>query len=137
MTGILYEWFRGTLARRIVEARRYPVAFVRLLSANRPRYGGYVVHLAIIMLAAGAIASSFYSVQRDFAMRAGDSATVGRLQLHVHRYEACDVPGSPGGLRTVRGVQGRQLPGNHGGAAGRVPGIQDRIHAGRDSQHAR
>ena len=76
VTGILYEWLRGTLARHR-GGEEYPVAFVRLLSANRPRYGGYIVHLAIIMLAAGAIASSFYSVQRDFAMTTGDSATVG------------------------------------------------------------
>ena len=80
VTGILYEWLRGTLVRHR-GGEEYPVAFVRLLSANRPRYGGYVVHLAIIMLAAGAIASSFYSVQRDFAMTAGDSATVGDYNL--------------------------------------------------------
>ena len=80
VTGILYEWVRGTLVRhRSGEA--YPIAFVRLLSANRPRYGGYVVHLAIIMLACGAIASSFYSVQRDFAMRPGDTASVGEYSF--------------------------------------------------------
>ena len=76
VTGILYEWTRGTLARRR-GGEEIPVAFVRLLSANRPRYGGYVVHLAIIMLAVGAIASSFYSVQRDFVMRPGDTESVG------------------------------------------------------------
>ena len=48
-----------------------------LLSANRPRYGGYVVHISIIMLAAGAIGSSFYSVQRDLVMSPGDTETIG------------------------------------------------------------
>ena len=78
--GIAQEWIRGTLARRR-NGESYPVAFAMLLSANRPRYGGYIVHLAIIMLAAGAIASSFYSVQRDFAMRPGDTRSLGDYEF--------------------------------------------------------
>ena len=76
VAGILHEWFRGTLSRHR-RGEPYHLAFVRLLSANRPRYGGYVVHIAIIMLASGAIASSFYSVQRDFAMRPGETRSLG------------------------------------------------------------
>ena len=75
VVGILHEWIRGTRSRHR-GGEDYATAFLRLLSANRPRYGGYVVHLAIIMLAAGAIASSFYSVQRDFAMSPGETRAV-------------------------------------------------------------
>ena len=74
--SIAHEWLRGTQSRHR-RGESYPVAFVRLISANRPRYGGYIVHVAIIMLAAGATASSFYSVQRDIVMTPGDSATLG------------------------------------------------------------
>ena len=74
--GIAREWIRGTIARHR-NGESYPVAFAMLLSANRPRYGGYIVHLAIIMLSAGAIASSFFAVQRDFAMRPGDTRSIG------------------------------------------------------------
>ena len=77
VTGILREWSRGTRARHR-KGESYPVAFGRLLAGNRPRYGGYVVHIAIIMLAVGAIASSFYSAQRDLAMRPGDTESLGR-----------------------------------------------------------
>ena len=76
-TGIVHEWIRGTRARHR-KGESYPVAFGRLLSGNRPRYGGYVVHLAIIMLAVGATASSFYSVQRDVVMSPGDTSTLGQ-----------------------------------------------------------
>ena len=76
VVGILHEWLRGTSSRHR-KGESYPVAFGRLLAGNRPRYGGYVVHLGIIMLAVGAIASSFYSVQRDFAMNPGDRASLG------------------------------------------------------------
>ena len=75
-TGIVHEWVRGTRSRHR-KGESYPIAFGRLLAGNRPRYGGYIVHLSILMLAVGAIGSSFYSVQRDFAMRPGDTASMG------------------------------------------------------------
>jgi cytochrome c-type biogenesis protein CcmF len=84
VAGIAHEWSRGTLSRHR-KGESYPVAFARLLAGNRPRYGGYVVHLAIIMLAVGAIASSFYSVQRDLVMRPGDTASLGE---YTFRYIA-------------------------------------------------
>ncbi len=74
--GIAHEWFRGTRSRHR-RGEAYHTAFLNLLSRNRPRYGGYIVHLGISMLAVGAIASSFFSVQRDIAMRPGDVASVG------------------------------------------------------------
>ncbi len=74
--GIMAEWFRGTRSRHR-RGEAYPTAFLNLLSGNRPRYGGYIVHLGIAMLAVGAIASSFFSVQRDIAMKPGDVASFG------------------------------------------------------------
>ena len=76
VTGILHEWVRGTMSRRR-GGEQIVVAFGRLLARNRPRYGGYIVHLAIIMLAAGAIASSFYSVERHLVLLPGDTGTLG------------------------------------------------------------
>ncbi|MCH8309470.1 MAG: cytochrome c biogenesis protein CcsA, partial [Chloroflexi bacterium] len=77
VAGIGNEWVRGTRSRHR-KGENYALAFTRLLSANRPRYGGYIVHIAIIMLASGAIASSFYSVQRDLVMNPGDTETIGK-----------------------------------------------------------
>ena len=74
--GILREWLRGTRSRHR-RGEAYPAAFLNLLAGNRPRYGGYIVHLGIAMLAVGAIASSFFSVQRDIAMQPGDVAAFG------------------------------------------------------------
>ena len=77
VTGILHEWLRGTRSRHR-RGEGYALAFTRLLAANRPRYGGYIVHIAIIMLTVGAIASSFYSVQRDFVMSPGETRSLGK-----------------------------------------------------------
>ena len=74
--GILTEWYRGTRSRHR-RGEAYPIAFLNLLSGNRPRYGGYIVHIGIAMLAVGITASSFFSAQRDIAMKPGDVASFG------------------------------------------------------------
>ena len=85
--GILHEWARGTRSRH-GRGEAYPVAFGRLLLANRPRYGGYIVHIGIVLLAAGAVGSSFFGVQRDIALRPGEEASFGG---YTFRYLGHDV----------------------------------------------
>ena len=74
--GVGHEWLRGSRTRHR-RGESYPLAFIRLLGANRPRYGGYVVHLGIAVLALGVTGSSFYAVQRDFNMSIGETASLG------------------------------------------------------------
>lgn len=74
--GIASEWYRGTRSRH-KRGEAYPAAFLNLLSGNRPRYGGYIVHIGISMLAVGVVASSFFSAQRDIVMLPGDVQAFG------------------------------------------------------------
>ena len=91
VAGIAHEWVRGAMSRHR-KGESYPVAFARLLGGNRPRYGGYVVHLAISMLAVGAIASSFYEAQRDFVMEPGDTETLGSYTFEYLGFGRSDHP---------------------------------------------
>ena len=59
----------------------YPVAFVKLVLANRPRYGGYIVHLAVIMVAFGVIGSSFFGLQRDVVLAPGETYDIADYQI--------------------------------------------------------
>ncbi len=76
LAEIAREWVQGT---RVRSRRGEGVlsAFVGLISANRPRYGGYIVHLAIILLAFSVTGSSFFSVTKDVALAVGERAVVG------------------------------------------------------------
>ena len=69
------------MARRRSVGDNPIVGFVRLIMANRPRYGGYVVHLAVVMVALGVVGQSFYGVQRDVVMFPGDEVTVGDYRM--------------------------------------------------------
>ncbi len=83
--SVLQEWVRGTHARHRASGAAYPVAFLRLIAANRPRYGGYVVHLAVVMLAFGIIGSSFYNLERDVILPVGQRAEIGEYEVEFVR----------------------------------------------------
>ena len=74
------EWFRGTRSRAR-KGENVGRAFLSLLASNRPRYGGYIVHLAVILLALGVAGSSFYNVQRDVILAPGQSVSVGGYEV--------------------------------------------------------
>lgn len=58
LTYIL-EFYRGTKARRKVTKETSLVAFYQLMVKNRRRYGGYIVHFGIALIAIGIIGSNF------------------------------------------------------------------------------
>ena len=89
--GIVREWVRGTISRR-GRGESYPVAFARLIAGNRPRYGGYVVHLAVVLLAIGVAGSSFYGIQRDVALAPGESTEIRGYTVKYIGSSAVDKP---------------------------------------------
>ena len=79
-TGILAEWYRGTRTLR-QQGNNYLLSFPKLIAGNRPRYGGYIVHLAVLLLVLGIVGSSFYEIQRDVVLQPGESATIGEYRI--------------------------------------------------------
>ncbi|MFH0941991.1 MAG: heme lyase CcmF/NrfE family subunit [Chloroflexota bacterium] len=73
---ILLEIGRGLLARHRTSGHNYLSAFISLVWGNKPRYGGYIVHLGIIMIAIGVIASQAYDVEKEVTLSAGESAQI-------------------------------------------------------------
>jgi len=87
---IFYKWFQETRARQQTRAENYLKAFWGLVVTNRPRYGGYIVHIAVILIAIGVIGSSFYEVEKEATLKPGESMTVKNYTLTyegMSRYE--------------------------------------------------
>ena len=90
-TGILMEWFRGARARvrALTSGSRgvftwiqdYASAFVHLIWANRPRYGGYIVHLSVLMVLLGIVGTSFFNSQKDVVLSPGETATIENYEI--------------------------------------------------------
>ncbi|HEY81907.1 MAG TPA: heme lyase CcmF/NrfE family subunit [Dehalococcoidia bacterium] len=73
---ILYEWWRGTRARHRMRSENYLKAFWGLIMTNRPRYGGYIVHIGVIIMAVGIIGSSLYGVEKEATLTQGESMSI-------------------------------------------------------------
>ena len=76
LTGLAQEFWRGAAARRSLSGGSMPAALVAIVSRNRRRYGGYIVHVGIVVLLIGIAASSSFQTNRDIELRPGESATV-------------------------------------------------------------
>ena len=106
--AILREWARGTRVRRR-RGESYPLAFGRLIAANRPRYGGYIVHLGIVLLGFSVIGSAFYSVQEDVSLAPGQEATVGGFTVQYVSNSTEVFPDRVEQRAVVRALRGDDL----------------------------
>ena len=85
LASIVLEFARGTAARKALGGVGWPGAFSSLIARNRRRYGGYVVHAAIVLLAIGVTGASAYQTVRENAAQAGAVADGRRRQARLSR----------------------------------------------------
>jgi cytochrome c-type biogenesis protein CcmF len=84
LTGLAQEFWSGASARRQLSGEPGPQALVGLVSRNRRRYGGYIVHVGVIVLLIGIAASSSFQTNRDVELKPGESTVVdGRTITYV------------------------------------------------------
>jgi cytochrome c-type biogenesis protein CcmF len=81
VASIVVEFARGTGARRGASGESWAAAFASLVARNRRRYGGYVVHAAIVFLAVGIVGSSAYDSVNEARLRPGQSLSVGGYRV--------------------------------------------------------
>jgi cytochrome c-type biogenesis protein CcmF len=81
LAAIVLEFARGTSARKALGAPSWPSALAALVARNRRRYGGYVVHAAIMVLLVGAVGVGGFSTTREERLARGESMTVGDYRL--------------------------------------------------------
>ncbi len=104
LASIGLEFVRGTRARRALGASSWPGAFASLVARNRRRYGGYVVHAAVVLLAVGIAGSSAYETVREQPLRPGETLEAAGYTLALRRVEERDGANATE-LRAVLGVR--------------------------------
>lgn len=78
---VTMEYYRGVRARKRSTGESYPVALGNMVSRNRRRYGGYIVHLGILLIGLGVIGTYLHQSQLDTTLAVGESATLGDYTL--------------------------------------------------------
>ena len=88
LASIVLEFVRGTVARRALGGVGWAGAFSSLIARNRRRYGGYVVHASVVLLAIGVTGASAYETVRESRLKPGQSMSVAGDRLVFRGYQA-------------------------------------------------
>jgi len=84
--GTLFQEFaRGTTARQRMYSESLPLAFGRLVARNRRRYGGYIVHLGMLIYFV-AFAGYAFKTEMEATLKPGDSATLRSPFGHTYTF---------------------------------------------------
>jgi len=75
------EFYRGTKARIRVTGQLFPLALWNLVSRNKRRYGGYIVHIGVILIIVGITGSNAFKQESEAFMTPGDSLQIGDYTL--------------------------------------------------------
>src|SRR5688572_3353698 len=86
------EFVIGVRARRRAHGEPVATAFRRLVAGNNRRYGGYVAHIGIIIVAIGIAASSTFSLEREATLRPNQTMAVGDYTLRFRQLWGEDQP---------------------------------------------
>ncbi len=78
---IVQEYVRGVRARRITNGDNVLVAMGNLWRRNGRRYGGYLVHLAMVMIAVAVIGNEFFQDTTNVTLGQGQTVTIGGYEL--------------------------------------------------------
>ena len=93
MTAVIaIEFWKGTRARARIEGEGHVLALFHLVSRNRRRWGGYVVHIGMVMLYFG-FAGSAYNVDERAHLSPGEMIQVASPFGHVYdlTYEGISI----------------------------------------------
>ncbi len=95
--AVLAEFGKGVRARMDAHREILPLALVRLFARNRRRYGGYVVHLGVLMIALAFVGDTYFKQETQGAVSVGQELSVGGYRLVFED------------LRSYPGTDGREI----------------------------
>jgi cytochrome c-type biogenesis protein CcmF len=81
LATIFMEFYRGTRARQALMGEPAPRALANLVGKNRRRYGGYIIHVGVVMVFIGVAASSAFRLEEQETIKKGDVVQIGAFTL--------------------------------------------------------
>lgn len=96
-----YEtWLAMTARARKREINPF-TALGQLAALNRRRYGGYIIHIGVVLMALGIIGIEMFQTQTQGTVKPGESITFGHYSVTFERLDAFDTDD---GRNVARGV---------------------------------
>jgi len=81
LAAIFSQWLRDVLAFSRKSSLDIVSSFWRLLIVNRRRYGAFIVHISIVIVAIGIVGSSLFDVEKEAELLPGEQMTINGYAL--------------------------------------------------------
>lgn len=88
-TTVVTEFYKGTSVR-MSRNENVLKAFSMLLFKNKRRYGGYIVHIGVVLIVIGVTSSSTFNKERRVSVSTGEKVEVGKYGLQFVGLETYD-----------------------------------------------
>jgi cytochrome c-type biogenesis protein CcmF len=95
----LYEFWRGAQARRRRTQENPFLALWRLAGRNRRRYGGYIIHLGVVLMAIGIIGIEVFQTETQGTIPQGGEIRLGEYRM---TYDSLSIFNTPDGRNVAR-----------------------------------
>ncbi|MCC6955326.1 MAG: heme lyase CcmF/NrfE family subunit [Anaerolineales bacterium] len=105
-----YEFWRGMLARHRTQKESLPVALLNMIARNRRRYGGYIIHLGVVLMAMGIIGIELFQQETQGTIPAGGSISLGNYTLTYKSLASFDTADGRNVARAVVNVEKNGKP---------------------------
>src|SRR6266498_4659624 len=91
LSAILAEFWKGIQARHATRGENVFTALVNLIRRNHRRYGGYIIHIGVVLIAMGIIGDAYFKQETQGTVSEGESLSIGGYQLQFN-----ELRGYPG-----------------------------------------
>ncbi len=90
--AILSQWFQDWRTRHQRQAGGHHKSFWDMVWSNKSRYGGFLVHIAIVLIAIGVTGSSLFDTKAEAVLAPGKSMAIKDYTLTYEGLEAQPTP---------------------------------------------
>ncbi len=105
---VALEFARGVRVRQAHRGEGAARALVGLVFRNRRRYGGYIVHLGMLLLVCGITGSSVFATQRLVTLAPGEAVPVGEYRVRFDGLSQATRNGALSIAARLRVFEGRR-----------------------------
>jgi cytochrome c-type biogenesis protein CcmF len=92
LATIVLEFYRGIRARQAMVGENPFTALVHLIGKNRRRYGGYIIHVGVVMMFLAITGTSAFKQEQQITVKPGDTFPVGRYTLRYEGVQPRETP---------------------------------------------
>ncbi|MCL4268326.1 MAG: heme lyase CcmF/NrfE family subunit [Anaerolineales bacterium] len=97
-----HEFWRGARARQKAQNENFFVALGRLMGRNHRRYGGYIIHISMALMAIGILGIEIFQTETQGTVAAGEALNLGDYTVEYRELASWDSPGE--GVNYTRAV---------------------------------